>query len=105
MAYLYEKYKKETLPALMKEFQFHNLMEAPRIEKVVVNCGFGRLVSGKSKEEQKKFKTQLYAILVSFVVKKRSSRKPAIQFLVLNCAKDKLLVPKSLYAVNGCGIC
>lgn len=54
MAYLYEKYKKEVLPALMKEFKFDNQMEVPQIEKVVVNCGFGRMVSGKSKEEQKK---------------------------------------------------
>lgn len=54
MAYLYEKYKKEVLPALMKEFSFRNEMEAPIVEKVVVNCGFGRMVSGKTKEEQKK---------------------------------------------------
>jgi large subunit ribosomal protein L5 len=54
MAYLYEKYKKEVLPALVKEFKLSNGMEAPRIVKVVVNCGFGRMVSGKSKEEQKK---------------------------------------------------
>jgi large subunit ribosomal protein L5 len=54
MAYLYEKYKKEVLPELMKQFKFRNEMEAPRIEKVVVNCGFGRMVSGKTKDEQKK---------------------------------------------------
>lgn len=54
MAYLYEKYKKEVLPALMKKFNYRNEMEAPRIEKVVVNCGFGRLISGKTKDEQKK---------------------------------------------------
>ncbi len=54
MAYLYEKYKKEALPALMKEFGYRNEMEAPRVEKAVVNCGFGRLVSGKTKDEQKK---------------------------------------------------
>ena len=54
MAYLYEKYKKEALPELMKQFKFRNEMEAPRIEKVVVNCGFGRMVSGKTKDEQKK---------------------------------------------------
>jgi large subunit ribosomal protein L5 len=54
MAYLYEKYKKEAVPALMKQFGYRNEMEAPRIEKAVVNCGFGRLVSGKTKDEQKK---------------------------------------------------
>lgn len=54
MAYLYEKYKKEVVPAMMKQFKYRNSMEAPRLEKVSVNCGFGRLVSGKTKDEQKK---------------------------------------------------
>jgi large subunit ribosomal protein L5 len=42
------------VPAMMKQFKYRNEMEAPRLEKVVVNCGFGRLVSGKTKDEQKK---------------------------------------------------
>jgi large subunit ribosomal protein L5 len=54
MAYLYEKYKKEVVPALVKQFKYSNVMQAPRIEKVVVNCGFGRIVSGKTKDEQRK---------------------------------------------------
>jgi large subunit ribosomal protein L5 len=54
MAYLYEKYKKEVVPALVKQFGFSNVMQAPRIEKAVVNCGFGRMVSGKTKDEQRK---------------------------------------------------
>jgi len=54
MAYLYEKYKKEAVPALMKQFGLSNRMQVPRIEKVVVNCGFGRMISGKTKDEQKK---------------------------------------------------
>ena len=54
MAYLSEKFKKEAVPELMKQFKFRNEMEVPRLEKVVVNCGFGRLVSGKTKDEQKK---------------------------------------------------
>lgn len=35
------RYKNEVLPALMKEFPFRNVMEAPRITKVVVNIGLG----------------------------------------------------------------
>jgi large subunit ribosomal protein L5 len=54
MAYLYEKYKKEVVPALVKQFNYTNVMQAPRLEKVVVNCGFGRMVSGKTKDEQRK---------------------------------------------------
>lgn len=32
------KYQKEVIPALMKEFQFKNPMQVPRIQKIVVNC-------------------------------------------------------------------
>ena len=54
MAYLKEKYNKEVVPAMIKEFGFKNRMQVPRLDKVVVNCGFGRLVSGKTKDEQRK---------------------------------------------------
>ena len=54
MAYLKEKYNKEVVPAMVKEFGYKNRMEVPRLNKVVVNCGFGRLVSGKTKDEQRK---------------------------------------------------
>lgn len=54
MAYLYEKYKNEVVPKMMKQFGYRNRMQVPRIEKVVINCGFGRMVSGKTKDEQRK---------------------------------------------------
>jgi large subunit ribosomal protein L5 len=40
-ARLREKYVKEVLPALMKEFSLDNPMAAPRLEKIVVNMGVG----------------------------------------------------------------
>lgn len=49
-----EKYKKEVIPEMMKKFGYRNIMAVPRIDKVVVNTGLGRLVSGKTGEEQKK---------------------------------------------------
>ena len=39
---------------MMQKFRYKNPMAVPRIEKVVVNTGFGRLIAGKSTEEQKK---------------------------------------------------
>jgi large subunit ribosomal protein L5 len=36
-----EKYQNEVAPALMKAFGLKNVMEIPRIEKVVVNIGLG----------------------------------------------------------------
>ena len=36
-----EKYNKEVVPALRKAFDLKNVMEVPRIQKVVVNIGMG----------------------------------------------------------------
>ena len=41
MSGLKEKYKKETVPALVKEFGYKSVMQAPRLEKVVLNMGLG----------------------------------------------------------------
>jgi large subunit ribosomal protein L5 len=38
---LKETYRQEVVPALMKEFGYRNVMEVPRLEKVVVNIGLG----------------------------------------------------------------
>lgn len=39
-----EKYQNEVLPQLMKEFGYRNRMQAPRIEKIVVNMGLGEAI-------------------------------------------------------------
>jgi large subunit ribosomal protein L5 len=36
-----EKYQREVIPALTKEFGFKNPMEVPKVEKIVVNIGVG----------------------------------------------------------------
>jgi len=41
MSGLSNRYKKEIVPALMKEFGYTNTMQAPRLEKVVLNMGLG----------------------------------------------------------------
>lgn len=38
---LQEKYNKEAVPALFKAFGYKNVMQVPRIEKVVINIGLG----------------------------------------------------------------
>jgi large subunit ribosomal protein L5 len=38
---LRETYRQEVVPALMKEFGYRNVMEVPRLEKIVVNIGLG----------------------------------------------------------------
>jgi len=45
---MYNKYKKEVVPALFKKFNYSSIMEVPKIEKVVVNIGVGD-ATGNSK--------------------------------------------------------
>jgi large subunit ribosomal protein L5 len=51
---LKEKYEKEVLPKMMKKFGYKNKMAVPKIEKVMINVGFGKLISEKDSQEQKK---------------------------------------------------
>jgi large subunit ribosomal protein L5 len=56
MSRLGERYKKEIMPALEKEFSYGNPMAVPRLRKVVVNIGVGeatqniKLLDGASQE-------------------------------------------------------
>ncbi len=42
---LRDKYKAEVIPALMKQFNYTNPMQVPRVTKVTVNMGLGEAVS------------------------------------------------------------
>jgi large subunit ribosomal protein L5 len=46
---LREKYQKEVVPALIKEFGYKNPMQCPRLEKIVVNMGVGEAVQDGKK--------------------------------------------------------
>ncbi|HLC25924.1 MAG TPA: 50S ribosomal protein L5 [bacterium] len=43
-ARLKEKYRQEVVPALTKKFGYENVMEIPRLQKVVVNMGLGEAI-------------------------------------------------------------
>ncbi|WP_446897999.1 50S ribosomal protein L5 [Clostridium sp. LBM24168] len=38
---LQEKYNNEVIPALVEKFKYENVMQAPRLEKIVINMGVG----------------------------------------------------------------
>jgi len=42
---LKDRYQKDVVPALQKEFGYRNVMAVPRIQKVVVNMGLGEATS------------------------------------------------------------
>jgi large subunit ribosomal protein L5 len=45
MSRMRERYEKEVVPALTKEFGYKNVMAVPKIKKVVVNMGLGEATS------------------------------------------------------------
>lgn len=56
---LKEKFEKEVIPQMMEKFGYKNKMAVPRIEKVVINTGFGRLVGGLTKQEREKIAQEI----------------------------------------------
>jgi len=41
MSDIQKKYREEIVPAMMKTFQYSNVMQVPKLEKVVINMGLG----------------------------------------------------------------
>lgn len=54
MLHLKNKYKKEVIPEMKERFGYRNDLAVPKIEKVIVNTGFGRLISDQTEEARKK---------------------------------------------------
>ena len=44
MSILKERYRKESVPLLMERYGYENVMEIPRLEKVVLNIGVGEAI-------------------------------------------------------------
>lgn len=44
MSRLKESYQKEVMPALRERFGYKNIMQVPRVEKVVINIGVGEAI-------------------------------------------------------------
>jgi large subunit ribosomal protein L5 len=44
MSRLKELYNKEMVPRLMKDFNYRNIMEVPKLEKIVINMGLGEAI-------------------------------------------------------------
>jgi large subunit ribosomal protein L5 len=49
MTRLQEHYSKTVLPSLMKEFGYSNVMQVPRLDKIVINMGVGEAVQDGKK--------------------------------------------------------
>lgn len=49
---LQEKYRKEMIPVLMKEFDIKNIMATPKMTKITLNAGIGNILKSKEQKEQ-----------------------------------------------------
>ena len=45
MSQFKEKYRKEVVPQMMERMQFTNIMQVPRLEKIVLNIGLGEAIT------------------------------------------------------------
>ena len=75
MLNLKEKHNKEATSAMTERFGYKNLNQVPKIEKVVVNVGFGKDAVNKSGDELKKFMTGISNDLAAITGQKPSMRQ------------------------------
>ncbi len=75
MTNLKEKHRKEAIPALIEKFGYKNVNQAPKIEKVVVNIGFGKEAVSKSGDELRKFMAGIENDLAAITGQKPSMRQ------------------------------
>lgn len=59
---LKEKYAKEVIPAMIKEFGYKSVMSVPKITKIVVNLGLGKILRD-SKDDLKKITSDVGVIV------------------------------------------
>ncbi len=67
---LLERYRKEVIPAMREKFGYKSVMAVPRIEKVVINVGFGRKAVAKETAAIEKIEKDLA---------KLTGQKPAVR--------------------------
>ncbi len=75
MPKLLEKYNKEAVPAMKKKFGYKSVMAVPKIQKIVVNCGFGKMVIGKGSGEREKIEEYISQSIASITGQKPSLNK------------------------------
>lgn len=73
MEKLQQKFNKQVIPAMMKEFGFKNPMAVPRITKVTINTSFGKQAVTKTSSEREKLVASISQDIASI-----SGQKPKI---------------------------
>ncbi len=73
---LQDLYQQDVVPALKKEFGYKNDLAVPRLNKIVVNTGFGRLAEQiKSSDQQEKMRQAIEHDLILITGQKPTLRR------------------------------
>ena len=75
MTRLKEKYRQEVVPRLMEVCNYKNIMQTPRVEKIVLNIGLGEAITNAKALESAE--NDLTAIAGQHVITKRSKKSIA----------------------------
>jgi len=86
MSQLKHYYEKEVIPKLMETFKYQNIMEVPKLEKIVLNMGLGEAIHNiklldSAREELKLISGQhlfFFICFVYFIVTTQGFRLKAI---------------------------
>lgn len=93
---LQEKYTSEVRKGLMEKFNYKNVNELPKLEKVVINIGCGDAVTNSKAIDS------AVEDLTVISGQKPSSRKPRNPSLLSNCVKACPLVSRLRSAAAAC---
>lgn len=69
------QFEKQIIPALQKELGARNRYQVPRMEKIVVNAGFGRAVAGEDKKDQRTKVLEQVTTMLSLI----TGQKPSVR--------------------------
>ena len=81
MARFKEMYVNDVAPALMKKYQYKSVMQIPKIDKVVINCGCGEARDNSKVIDA--FKNNKLDVLVNVNIMTEGSDVPDIQTVFL----------------------
>ncbi len=72
---LQEQYKKIAVPSMVKKFGYKSVMAIPKIEKIVVNCGFGKMIIGKGSGDREKIEEYISSSIALITGQKPTLKK------------------------------
>lgn len=85
---LQETYQKQVIPAMMKKFGYQSPMAAPKLKKIVVNCGFGKMIVGKTSAEREKLQNHILQSLSAITGQCPSLRQAKKSIAAFKLRKD-----------------